>query len=111
MDWLAILRREVEADSQAGVARRLGYSPAVISQALAGSYKGNLAKVELAVLETFGEVACPWLDREISAAACRANRERPIPTSSAEQLRFWSACQSCTAWPGAHAHTSRGDLA
>lgn len=55
MAWQALLAKAVLAEeSQAAVARKLGYSPATISKVLAGTYVGNLAAIEQKVMEIYG---------------------------------------------------------
>lgn len=53
--WLALLRKAAWAEgSQAAVARRIGYSPAAVSAALAGTYNGGTEAIAARVLEIYG---------------------------------------------------------
>ena len=48
-EWLTALRDACAASSKAGVARKLGVSPAMISQALKGVYKGDTGRLQTLV--------------------------------------------------------------
>jgi len=55
MDWRDLLRKAIIAEgSQGSVAVRLGYSPATISQTVAGIYPGNTAGIKQKVMEVYG---------------------------------------------------------
>lgn len=63
--WLNLLRKAVQVEgSQAAVARKIGYSPAAVSSALAGNYNGSTEAIRAAVLKTYGE---------------KAMNEKPVP--------------------------------
>lgn len=83
--------------SQAAAARALGVSAASISLLLTGRYQADTAQMERRIEQTWGVVACPHLDQEISAAECGRYRGRRCPTSSAADLQHWRACRSCAA--------------
>lgn len=96
-DWRKLLKRAVaEAGSQAAVGRALGYSGAVISQALAGKYPGDQEKLAAKVVEVYGNetVGCPLLG-EISLADCRANQRRPFTSSNPITVQLWATCPEC----------------
>lgn len=48
-DWLTVLRDACAESSQAAVARKLGVSPAMISQALKGVYRGDIDRLRMLV--------------------------------------------------------------
>jgi len=48
-DWKVVLADACKQSSQSAVARRIGYSAAVVSQVLKGSYKGDEHRVQQAV--------------------------------------------------------------
>lgn len=98
MQGIELLRAEVERTSQTRAAARIGVSPAVVNQVLAGKYKGNLGNVAAKVAEKLGAVECPFLEQTIRALDCRFYRERPPPTNLQQEVRFWRACQECGAW-------------
>lgn len=95
-DWMAILRDEVAKSSVAAVAREIGYARTSLSLVLHGRYQGSTDRVAARVLECFADhFLCPHQGSEISPASCRELRDRPMPTSSARDLRQWTACQHC----------------
>ena len=101
-DWLDLLRRAAERETIAGVAERVGLSRSTISLVLAGKYPAkSLAGVEQKVRDALDSWLCPYYGIVIRATDCRAWRERPMPQSSARDIRFWRACQSCSHNPDA----------
>ncbi|MBM9605944.1 DUF3164 family protein [Desulfopila inferna] len=55
MNWRDLLRKAILAEgSQAKVANKLGYSPATISQTVAGSYPGDTAGIAQKIMEVYG---------------------------------------------------------
>ena len=55
MNWRELLRRAVRAcGSQREVAAKLGYSPATVSMALAGTYSGDNAALGQKIMEVYG---------------------------------------------------------
>jgi hypothetical protein len=55
MDWRKLLRRAILVEgSQSKVAIKLGYSPATISQTVAGIYPGDTAGIAKKVMEVYG---------------------------------------------------------
>lgn len=97
MNWLDILRAEVEATSKTKVAETLGVSRTAISLLCGGKYRGKTDKMAARVLLHFGKgrVLCPHLAAEITVPACAEYRARLQPTSSAEKVKHWRACQTC----------------
>jgi len=95
MSWLELLRAKVAASSQVKVARELDLSQSTISQVLKGVYNASTVHIAARVLDIYGRVRCPHLDREIPGAECIGYRTRPIPTSSHRALDHWAACQAC----------------
>ena len=69
MDWRDLLRKAIVVDgSQSKVAIKLGYSPATISQTVAGIYPGDTARIAQKVMEIYGgktmnteEVPTGWM--------------------------------------------------
>jgi hypothetical protein len=95
-NWLDLLRARVnELGTIQAVARELDYSRAAISLALSGKYPGSVTHLEATVIAAYGTCGCPHLRRTITAIECRKYRCRPIPQSRPEELRHWTACQSC----------------
>jgi len=94
--WIEALAQACDQSSQAKVARAIGYSAAVVSTVLAGTYAGDMASVERAVRAALmGEtVNCPVLG-EIPATDCRQHQGRPYRNTNALRVRLWQACQTC----------------
>lgn len=94
-DWVVRLAEECDRDSQSAVARRIGYSPAVVSHVLKARYPGDLAAVEKAVRGAFmaGTVDCPVLG-PIAGNDCLQNQRRPFSAANAQRLRLFKACRS-----------------
>lgn len=84
-DWIEALGAACDARRQGEVARAIGYSAAVVSQALSATYKGDWGAVEQAVRGALmGElVECPVLGA-IGRDQCLRNQRRVQgPRSSA----------------------------
>ena len=96
-DNMALLRKAVAADGQAAVARRIGYSPSAVNQALKGSYGGSLDNLLARVAEVFGSdtVCCPVMG-EISLRRCAEERRKPFAATSPLRARLFRACRECT---------------
>ncbi len=95
--WVAALAAACDrAPSQAEVARRIGYSPAVVSTVIKATYRGDFTRVEAAVrAHLMGDtVACPVLGA-LALAVCRRHAAAPFPASSPIAARVWQACQTC----------------
>jgi hypothetical protein len=97
-DWVAALAAECDRTSGGKVALLIDYSPAVISQVLAGKYRGSMpavaSKVRAALLaET---VDCPALG-VIDLACCLEWREKAKDYQPTSSLRGWmlDACNAC----------------
>jgi len=95
-DWIAALAEACERDSQAAVGRRIGYSASVVNQLLAGSYRGNMAKVERAVRLALlpEQVCCPVLG-PITSTDCVRHQRHPSVVNSvkAELARTCPRCE------------------
>ena len=93
--WIHVLRARCAETSQATVARRIGYSPAVISGILKGTYQGSLTAVEAAFRGVFmGQtVACPVLG-EIPPRACAEHQARPFGAANPTHTELYRACRA-----------------
>ena len=93
-EWVIALAEACQGSTQAAVASRLGYSPAVVSQVIKGSYKGDLTRVEAAVRGAFMSecVMCPVLG-EIGRDVCLAHQRRGFDATSAVRARLYRACR------------------
>lgn len=101
--WGEAIPKEVVALAQAcraqtsrAVAKRLGYSDAVISHVLARKYPGDVAKVFATVRGALmGEtVLCPILD-EIGSDRCLSEQAAPFATSNPTRVQLFHACKTC----------------
>jgi len=78
------------------VAKRLGYSAAVVSNVLGNKYPGDVAKVFAAIRGALmGEtVLCPILD-EIGRDRCLSEQKRPFEATNSTRARLYHACKRC----------------
>lgn len=97
-DWVEALASACDKSTQAGTARRIGYSPATVSCVLVRRYAGDTAAVERAVRATIlAETAdCPELG-EIALADCLEWRRRSgdFAATSGLRTRMFAACRAC----------------
>lgn len=94
--WLAALANECEQETIDAVARRLGYSASVISQALQRKYVGNLVRLRAIVEgQLLGKVVdCPVIG-EIPLDQCaRFQTGKPANTNHF-RTQFPRACRDC----------------
>lgn len=99
-DRMRLLREKCAELGQAEVARRLGYSPSAINQALQGKYQGALDNLLTRVEEIFGSttVMCPILG-EISLGKCSENRKRPFAATNPLRVQMYRRCRKCGGKP------------
>ena len=96
-DKLELLARAVaDAGSQAKVARRLGYSPTAINQALRGTYGAGLDALLSRVEEVYSTrpVDCPVLGR-ILLRQCVTERRLPFSAANPLRVRMYRTCRQC----------------
>lgn len=95
-DYILALAEACGRESQAAVARRLGVSASMLSQALRRRYPGDMARLEeLIRAALMGEtVQCPELG-EIVRSRCLSVQIRPLSSSSPLALRLHRACRAC----------------
>lgn len=93
--WISVLRGQCREHTQARVAEAIGYSAAVVSQVLSGSYRGDLQRVERAVRGAFlGEVViCPVLG-EIPTNRCLEIQRQPYASTNPQRVRLYRACRA-----------------
>ncbi|KMQ74032.1 LysR family transcriptional regulator [Marinobacter subterrani] len=94
-NWLEALDQACQQSSQNRVARRLGVSAAMISQALKGKYPGDMTSLRKRVEgELLGaSVDCPVLGR-ISVRECLDCQRQPFAATNAQRVRLYRACRS-----------------
>lgn len=96
-DWVAALRAECERTASQGlVAKRIGYSTAVVNQVLKGAYKGRLRDVEKRVRGALMHqtVTCPVLG-EIATNRCLDEQGKPYAATNALRIELRRACPRC----------------
>lgn len=94
--WLATLREAAKPPLGAATARRLGYSPGVISAVLKGKYTGNLAAVQRAVERELlnATVDCPVLG-VIATSDCLTNQRLPFAATNPHRVQLACTCPTC----------------
>lgn len=102
-DWLAVLRVATQATSQATVAKEIGYSAAVISQVLKGSYVGNTTKVQQAVEGALMglTVDCPAIG-ELRRDRCLEFQRQPFACTNPLRVQLSRTCPTCPNKRGVH---------
>lgn len=97
-DWIEALVMACDQSSQAKVAKRLGYTGAVVSQVIRNSYPARHDGIEERVRAIYlgGVVACPALG-QISSEACLNWRDMAgkLTSSSPAIVRMFRACSVC----------------
>ena len=94
--WKQLLHARVkELGSIQAVANELGYARTSLSLALRDKYIGSTENLEKHVLKMLGQVGCPFLEKSISPAECKAFKERDAPTHNPAEMRHWRECQNC----------------
>ena len=97
-DWVDMLVQACDETSQGKVAKRIGRSASVVSQALGNCYAGSLHVLEKRVREVLDaeEITCPALG-PISSADCLNWRDRAQTMTSASPIsvRMFRECRRC----------------
>jgi DNA-binding transcriptional regulator YdaS (Cro superfamily) len=97
-DWIERLAIACASSSQAAVARRLGLSAGIISQALRQKYPGDMVAVENAVRGAFmnASIACPALG-QIPTDQCQEwqRKSRKFSNANNHRVRMFRACGQC----------------
>lgn len=94
--WMEELRRAATADGQSATARQIGYSPTVVSQVLAGKYKGDLTRVQRAVEGALmhATVDCPVLG-DLPLQKCIEHQRAPKRYTNPMRVQLARACPTC----------------
>lgn len=95
MSWIDELRAACARLGQKEIAKRIGYSNAVISQVLNGKYPGDLDRVQAQVEGVLMKrvVDCPMLG-EITLDVCRAHQRRKFSTTNPMRVQMYRACRN-----------------
>lgn len=94
-DWVEALAQEATRTSGVEVAKRIGYSAAVVSHVLRNAYRGDLERVEAKVRGALmgATVMCPVLG-EIGRDRCLDEQKKPFNASSSIRSRLYRACRA-----------------
>ena len=100
-DWKVVLADACKQSSQSAVARRFGYSAAVVSQVLKGSYKGDEHRVQQAVEGALMglTVDCPVIG-EIPRNVCLEYQRREFAATNPMRVALSRACPTCPHYVG-----------
>lgn len=92
-EWILALAKECEASSQNKAAKKIGFSPAVVSTILSNSYKGDYDTVQKAVSGAFMKktVACPVLG-DIPSNECLQIQKRPFSRANSTKMKLYKHC-------------------
>jgi hypothetical protein len=94
-DWVGALAIACDESSQNAIAKRLDYSPAVVSNVLRRTYSGDLRAVEQAVRGRLmnQKVTCPVVG-ELDAATCNGHQRAPWSPHNPQRIQFYRACRA-----------------
>lgn len=94
-DWVEELAMHASSNSAVMTAKKLGYSPAVLSHVFANSYAGDLARVEDKVRGALmgAMVICPILG-EIGRDHCLDQQKKPFQATSSIRSKIYRACRN-----------------
>lgn len=94
--WLDLLRNAVSGASLRKVGERIGYSPAVVSTVLAGTYKGNLQAVQKAVEGALmgAVVDCPVIG-ELELQRCVEHQRATFRSTNPTAVQLHRTCPTC----------------
>lgn len=95
MDWIDELRSACQRLGQKEIAKRIGYSSAVISQVVNGKYPGDLSRVQAQVEGALMKrvVDCPMLG-DITLDVCRGHQSRKFSTTNPMRVQMYRACRA-----------------
>ena len=96
-EWVIALAEACNRETQAAVARKLGYSSSTISQVLSNNYQlGDMIRMEAVVRGAMMSetVLCPVMGTEIGRDVCSGWQKRPFSTASANAVRMYQGCRS-----------------
>ncbi len=98
-EWLAVLAEQCDRTSQKAAARKIGYSPSLVSSVLKGRYTGDLTAVEQAVRAALmaETVRCPAFGEAIKLADCLEHQKHAQSGNRGSAFRAAMArhCPGC----------------
>jgi uncharacterized protein involved in cysteine biosynthesis len=94
-DWVLELARAAMDTNQTAVAKRIGYSSSVVSQAISNTYNGDIARVETRVRGALlkEKVNCPVLV-QVARHDCLDWQKKPWAPTSGLRVKLYRACRS-----------------
>lgn len=94
-DWVEELAIQATSTSAVMTAKKIGYSPAVLSHVFANAYSGDISRVEEKVRGALmgATVICPVLG-EIGRDNCLDQQKRPFSATSSIRSKLYRACRS-----------------
>lgn len=100
-DWKDILSLECKRTGQRAAGERIGYSAAVVSQVLKGTYKGDEQRVQQAVEGALMglTVDCPVIG-EIPRNVCLEYQRREFAATNPMRVALSRACPTCPHYVG-----------
>lgn len=92
--WVLELAEACQKSNQSAVAKRLSYSPAVVSSILSNTYRGDVSRVEQMVRGALMSetVGCPILG-EIPRNVCLDWQAKPYAPTSSHRAAMFRACR------------------
>jgi len=99
-ELMTLFRAQCEEIGQSAVAKRIGKSPATVSQLYNGIYPSPPEPLLRRFEEEFctTTIVCPEMG-EITLKRCSAERSTPLSASSARRIRMHNACKECGGQP------------
>lgn len=95
-NWVVVLAEYSDHYSQSQAAKEIRYTPAVVTQVLKKTYKGNLSSVEQAVKGAFqsATVKCPVMG-DLPSNDCLENQRKPFSAVNPQRVQLFRACRGC----------------
>ncbi|MFM2042087.1 MAG: hypothetical protein RLY86_663 [Pseudomonadota bacterium] len=95
-EWIALLRDAARRMGNEAAGKAIGKSRPWVSRVLNGTYDKDPSAGAEAVLRVFKKVSCPFLEVELSGAACLTHQRREAPATAADE-GYWHAraCRAC----------------
>lgn len=92
--WLQVLRDACTSSTQGAVAQKIGYSAAVVSTVLSGTYRGDLQRVQLAVEGALmaATVDCPVVG-DMPQQRCIEHQRTPFRSTNHMVVQIYHACR------------------
>ncbi|MEX2126934.1 MAG: transcriptional regulator [Xanthobacteraceae bacterium] len=93
-DWVLVLAEEAARTTATAAAKKIGYSPAVVTHVLANAYPGDMGRVEGKVRGALmgATVGCPVLG-DIRLDQCLDEQKKPFAGTSSIRSKLYHACR------------------